>query len=117
MLNAPTAQELSIIPPLYYTEQVPIPEKFVYLHFFFNDSHWYAVEYCKIDRIFFGFAIINGDKQNSEWGYFPIDELLEFKSEPLKLQIEKDIFFKPLQVKYIPIINECSSYLWKKKIP
>jgi transposase-like protein len=36
--------------------------------FFLGGCDWYAVEYGLEDRLFFGYAILNDDLLNSEWG-------------------------------------------------
>ncbi|EKD25781.1 MAG: hypothetical protein ACD_79C01515G0004 [uncultured bacterium] len=107
MRNIPLEKELSIIPHLYSTEKIPLSEKWVYLHFFLHDCHWFIVEYDRIDRLFFCFTILNGDKLNAEWGYTSFDELISMKSDQFKIEIEKDVFFIPRQVKYIPEISKC----------
>jgi len=80
MWNAPTEKQLAKIPPLYSTEGQPIAEKKVLMHFFLNSCDWYVTEYNPGDRLFFGFAILNGDLMNAEWGCVSLDELLSLKS-------------------------------------
>ncbi len=48
------------------------------MHFFIGNCHWYIAEYDGED-IFFGYAILNGDIQNAEWGYISFSELKEIK--------------------------------------
>jgi hypothetical protein len=48
------------------------------MHFFLSGCDWYAVEFDGED-VFFGFVIINNDHQNSEWGYFSLQELAALK--------------------------------------
>jgi hypothetical protein len=43
-------------------------------HYFFGATDIYICEYDKKDYMF-GFAILNGDLHNSEWGYFDLTEL------------------------------------------
>lgn len=74
MWNEPSPERLNRLPKLYETESVPIKDKLVHLHFFLADCDWWAIEYDGED-IFFGFAVINGDHLNSEWGYFSLSEL------------------------------------------
>ena len=40
-----TKEQLSKIPRLYETENVPLEEKRVYLHFFIGACDWYVAEY------------------------------------------------------------------------
>jgi len=75
MWNPPTERQLQRIPPLYATEHLPWERKTIYEHFFLGGSDWYGAEYDPRDRLFFGYAILNDDFQNAEWGYFSLDEL------------------------------------------
>jgi hypothetical protein len=75
------------IPRLYETENIPAEEKLIYHHFFIADSHWYAAEFDGED-IFFGYAILNGDMQNAEWGYFSLQELKSVKVGPLRVEVD-----------------------------
>lgn len=74
MWNVPSKQRLSRIPRLYDTEEIDLPLKPVQLHFFLSGCDWYAVEFDGTD-LFWGFAILHGDLENSEWGYFSLKEL------------------------------------------
>lgn len=74
MWNTPTQEQLARVPGLYETEHVPLKEKEIHLHFFCADCDWYCAEYDQED-IFFGFAILNNDYQNAEWGYVSLAEL------------------------------------------
>ncbi|WP_319581981.1 DUF2958 domain-containing protein [uncultured Pseudodesulfovibrio sp.] len=66
------------MPRLYETEDTPAEEKLIWIHFFMGESHWYAVEFDGKDT-FSGYVILNGDKQNAEWGYFSLSELTELR--------------------------------------
>lgn len=78
MWNIPSQEILDKIPRLYETENIPLENKQIYLHFFIGNCHWYIAEYDGED-IFFGYAILNGDLQNAEWGYISFSELREIK--------------------------------------
>ena len=65
MWNIPTKKQLDEIPRLYETEDIPIKDTLVYLHFHIFSSHWFITEYNGCD-LFFGYAILNGDTINSE---------------------------------------------------
>ena len=78
MWNVPTRQRLSRIPRLYETEDVPLEDKPVYLHFFIAGCDWYIAEYDGKDT-FFGFAILNNDDEMAEWGYVSFRELKEIR--------------------------------------
>ena len=54
---------------------------------------WYATEYKKKDKIFFGYVSIFGD-HNDEWGSFSLAELESFKGN-FGLGIEQDRYWEP----------------------
>ncbi len=81
MWNEPTKEQLAKIPRLYETEDVSLREKQIYLHFFIGGCDWYAVEYDGEDLLW-GYAILNGDLDMAEWGYFSLDELTRIKIPP-----------------------------------
>lgn len=74
MWNEPTKEQLNQIPGLYETEHVKTPDKLIFMHFFIGGCDWYVAEFDGED-LFFGFAILNDDHLNSEWGYFSLREL------------------------------------------
>ncbi len=78
MWNVPTNERLAKIPRSYATENVPIKDKKIYLHFFIGGCDWYICEYDGHDT-FFGFCILNSDYQNAEWGYVSFSELKSIK--------------------------------------
>ena len=43
-------------------------------HYFFGGSDFYICEYDPADGQMFGYAILNGDLRNSEWGYFSVQQ-------------------------------------------
>ena len=76
MWNKPTKERLNRIPRLYETESIDLKDKTIHLHFFIGASDWYIAEYDG-DDLFFGYAILNDDIQNAEWGYISFTELRE----------------------------------------
>ena len=78
MWNTPSRERLSQIPRLYETESVIQQDKLVCIHFFIGGSDWYGVEYDGQDT-FWGFAVLNDDVANSEWGYFSLTELQQIR--------------------------------------
>lgn len=80
MWNIPTLKRLSRIPGLYETEDKPLEDKLIYLHFFIGGSDWFAAEFDGEDT-FFGYVILNGSYDSAEWGYFSFTELKELRSE------------------------------------
>ena len=66
------------MPKLYETEHVPLPDKTIHLHMFIAGCDWYLAEFDG-DDLFWGFAILNQDFQNAEWGYISFRELKSIK--------------------------------------
>lgn len=109
MWNKPSSEDLAKIPAFYSSEETPLKEKMIHLHFFIGGCDWYAAEYSSEERCFFGFAILNGDLQNAEWGYFSLRELSELKID--FLEIDRDLYFKPCRAVEIEKIREAQE--WK----
>ena len=78
MWNVPTKERLAKIPKLYQTENIPLKDKLIYLHFFIAGCDWYTAEYDG-DDLFWGFAILNNDYEMAEWGYLSFSELKAIK--------------------------------------
>jgi hypothetical protein len=89
-------KQIATMPATYETEDLG-DDAPVTLHYFHGGSDWYIVERdagCDddeekgIQRQAFGFACLNGDYQNAEWGYIAIDELIG-------CGVELDLYYKP----------------------
>ena len=94
MWNEPTKERLAKIPRLYETENVPPKDKLIYLHFFIAGCDWYVAEYDG-DDLFWGYAILNNDHQNAEWGYISFRELKEIKVKGwLEIDCELEEYWK-----------------------
>jgi len=106
MWNKPTAKQLEAIPPLYSTEDVPLKEKTVHMHFWIGACDWWAVEHS--DGLFFGFVILNGDYEMAEWGYFSLEELSSVRAG--FVEVDRDLHFEPVQAQQIPEI--CKAQGW-----
>jgi hypothetical protein len=102
MWNEPTKKQLKKVPKFYETEEIPLKDKLIYLHFFIGGCDWYIAEYDGHD-LFFGFAILNNDDWNSEWGYISFRELKEIKVK--WLEIENDPNWKPKKASEVPKIK------------
>ena len=102
MWNTPTQKQLDNIPRLYETESIPLAEKKVYLHFFIFGCDWYITEYDG-DDLFFGYAILNGDIVNAEWGYVSFSELKSIKID--FVEIDCDLYWEVVPAKQVPLIN------------
>jgi hypothetical protein len=103
MWNVPMKERLDKIPRLYETEEIGVDDKLIYLHFFFGGCDWFAAEYDG-DDIFFGFAILNGDMQNAEWGYFSFSELKELRIDWMEIDCELEEYWQIKPAGKIPII-------------
>ena len=78
MWNEPSKERLAKIPKLYETEHIPLKDKLIYLYCFIAGCDWYVAEYDGED-LFWGFAVLNNDLQNAEWGYISFSELKSIK--------------------------------------
>ena len=110
MWNKPTAEELAKLPAFYSTEEVPLREKIIGMHFFIGGCDWYACEYTPEEKCFFGFAILNGDLDNAEWGYCSLDELAILKVS--FLEVDRDLHFTPCKAIEIEKIRKAQG--WEK---
>ena len=77
--------------------------KLIHLHFFFGGCDWYAAEFDGED-LFFGFAVLNDDMQNAEWGYFALSELKDISIHGL--EIDHDLYWEPTPAKEIERIKD-----------
>ena len=93
MWNKPTEKQLLKMPRLYETDNIPINDKIIHQHYFFRGSDWYMAEYGPEDRIFFGYAILNNDLQNAEWGYTRLDDLASIRVHGL--EVDRDLHWNP----------------------
>jgi len=112
MWNEPTQERLAKIPRLYETENVPLKEKLICLHFFVGGCDWYIAEFDGHD-LFWGFAILNNDFQMAEWGYVSFDELKSIRiNDWCEIDCEFEEYFpiqKARQIEKIRLGND-----WKK---
>ena len=89
----PTPDELPYIARLYATEHIPLDSKMIRLHYFTSSSDWWITEYDADSGRAFGYACLNGDAHNAEWGYIDLAEL-----EALKVGfvvVERDLDWTP----------------------
>ena len=93
MWNEPTEAELARLPPLYATESTPWEQTVIHEHFFLGSCDWYAAEYGAEERLFFGYAILNDDLDNAEWGYFSFDELRELRLRG-GIEVDRDLHWR-----------------------
>lgn len=86
------------IPTMRSGEKIEPDEKICYVRFFHPCSSWtwFATEFDPVKKIFFGW--VDGDFP--EWGNFSLEEMQNTKVRGLG--IERDLYFKPTQMKDIP---------------
>lgn len=76
----PLLESINAIPKLYATDGISASDKTIYAHFFRDGSDWYIAEWDGKDGLF-GYAVLNGDWQMSEWGYTSLQELHSINAE------------------------------------
>jgi hypothetical protein len=92
MWNEPTKEQLAKLPRLYETEDTPLQDKLIHVHFFIGGCDWYIAEHDGED-LFWGYANLNDDSM-AEWGYISFQELKEIKIQG-GLEIDCEIFDPP----------------------
>jgi hypothetical protein len=92
MWNQPSKAELAQLPGLYTTESLALKDKLIQMHFFLGGCDWYVVEFDGRD-IFFGYVILNGDRDSAEWGNFSFNELKQLKDR-LGIEVDRDLWWR-----------------------
>ena len=94
-----TKQNKKDLPALYSGENILPADKICQVKFFhpFCSMTWFATEFDPETGMFFGW-VENG--QMSEWGNFTLQEMKDLKVRGLPM--ERDMWFKPTQMKDIP---------------
>lgn len=110
MWNKPSSEELAKIPAFYSSEEVPLKEKMIHMHFFIGGCDWYAAEYDHESQCLFGFAILNEDYEMAEWGYFSLQELCDLKVK--LIEVDRDLHWQPKKACEIEKI--CKAQGWKE---
>ena len=99
---------------MYETEHTPLKDKLIHLHFFIAGSDWYIAEYDGED-LFFGYAILNSDHENAEWGYVSFRELKELKiGGGIEIDCELEEYWRPKKASEIKEIVE-SGGVWPRR--
>jgi len=113
MWNVPSKERLDKIPRLYETENVPLKDKLIWLHFFIGGSEWFICEYDGED-LFFGFCILNNDLEMAEWGYVSFNELQSIQVNGwLEIDCELEDLWKVRKASEIEVIRIANG--WPKE--
>jgi hypothetical protein len=103
MWNEPTKEKLAkLLPAIGSTDGPTTKDKMVKVHLFLGGCDWYLTEYDPEDDLAFGFACLNGDLQNAEWGYVSIEELRGLKFG--FMEIDFDLHWQPRPAGEVPLI-------------
>jgi hypothetical protein len=117
MWNMPSKERLAGIPKLYETEDTPLTDKLIHLHFFIGGCDWYIAEYDGED-LFWGFACLNQDLQNAEWGYISYPELKEIKIAGwLEIDCETEVAWRIRPASEVKLIREASGWPIRNQAP
>ena len=108
MWNKPTDRQLSKLPRLYETEDIPIKDKIIYQHYFTGNCDWYMAEYCPKERLFFCYAVLGQDYHNAEWGYTSLDDLEGITVKGV--EVDRELRWKPMKFIDIPEIKKGDAY-------
>ncbi len=84
------------MPALYGTEEVPLDERVIHLHYFVGRCDWWLVEYDPKERQAFGYACL-GDPHMAEWGYVDLTELERIQVD--QVVVERDLHWTPRKAK------------------
>lgn len=103
MWAKPTKADLASMPKLGETDGKSNATTIVQGHFFVAGCDWFVTEYDPVDRLFFGFAILNGDYQMAEWGYISLTELEELNVS--FMQVDYDKHWDKPQVQHVEKIK------------
>ena len=96
----PRQRVLDQIPSLYKTENQPIGERTVHLHFFTSSADFWVVELESSTGTAFGYVCL-GDPSMAEWGGLYLPELQDV-FVPLELPpiiVERDLYWTPKPAK------------------
>ncbi|MBM9606738.1 DUF2958 domain-containing protein [Desulfopila inferna] len=110
MWNKPTKERLEQIPGLYKTENVPLQEKLIYLHFFIGNCDWFVAEFDGLDTCF-GFVILDGEFENAEWGYFALSELGDLNLQGIEIDCELEENWQLRPAKQVNRISDAQGWL------
>ncbi len=104
-------QRITDMPVTY--EQNEVSDPIAYLHYFMGGSDWYITEKDmegKGTEQAYGFACLNGDMMNAEYGFISIDELVSLVIRGF-MTIDLDFHFDPTPMSVVkPSLGERHGY-------
>ena len=109
MWNQPLQEQLDTIPRLYGTEHIPLKDKTIHLHLFIGSCDWFIAETDGTD-ICFGFAILNDDLINAEWGLISLRELAALKINGW-LEVDNDLYWTPKAASEVELIRRAHGWV------
>ncbi len=114
MWNEPSKERLEQVPNFYETEEKPLKEKVIHLHFFLGGCDWFVVEFDGCD-IFWGFVVLNNDLEMAEWGYFSLSELTTIRTrQGIEVDCQLEEFWEKRTAKEVPLI--CRAQKWPAEL-
>ena len=87
----PPKADLKKIPNLYSTEDTPLDDKIIYIHYFGSSQDWYIAELDQGTGLAFGYADLGFGM--GEWGEIYLPEIEAVKGQ--FIPIERDLSFTP----------------------
>ena len=108
MWNEPTQEQLNLIPRLYGSEHISFQDKIIHLHLFIGGCDWFIAETDGVD-ICFGFCLLNGDLQNSEWGNVSLNELKAIKVGGW-LEVDNDLYWEIRPASEVEVIRRAHNW-------
>lgn len=102
----PLEKQIEQIPKLYATEGTKLEDKIIHAHLFVGGNDFYIAEWDRGDLIF-GYAVLNNDWQNAEWGTSSLAEWQSITQNRIA-RTELDFFWEPKPFKAIIQKNEKS---------
>ena len=113
MWNKPGRQTLNSLPKLYSTEEIPLEEKLIQLHFYIGNTDFYIIEYDG-KNTFWGFVILNGDTEMAEFGCIDFQEIKSIKVNGWQ-EIDCDLYWQMRPANQVDKI--CIAQRWKSYVP
>jgi hypothetical protein len=90
----PPTGQAATIPGSNGTEDVPVGDKVLHLHYFAGGCDWWIAEYDPATGEAFGYACL-GDPECAEWGYLDLSELEQVNVRGGLLIVERDLYWTP----------------------